>query len=176
MGKTLFQIGEDMQALDALLGEVGGDVTDEQAGAAIDRWLEENRAALAEKLDGYCWVLKEREARCLAREAESKRLAELARSDRNAARRLKDRLKEFFARQGMERFETAHFKLAVQPNGGKRTLLVNRDWTDDPTAAPEQYHRRVILLDTEAIRADVEAGVEVEGCELAEHGTHLRVR
>jgi len=39
MSRTLFEITNDLQALDDLLTEIGGEVTEEDAEAAIDKWL-----------------------------------------------------------------------------------------------------------------------------------------
>jgi hypothetical protein len=92
-GKDLFAIGEDLVALESLLHEVGGDVTDEEAAAAIDEWLRENHQALDRKLDGYGYLVKKLTSESTFAEEESRRLAARAKARKNAATRMKERLK-----------------------------------------------------------------------------------
>src|SRR4249920_49552 len=93
---TLYEISADLQALEELLTEVGGEIPDEQAEAAIDAWLEETGTATKDKVDNYCGLIRELEARRDARKAEAQRLADRSRIDANAVDRLKGRLLAFF--------------------------------------------------------------------------------
>src|SRR5262245_34808267 len=100
---TLYQIGEDLRAIEELLLEVGGEVSDIDAERAIDQWLAEYGTARDEKVDAYCGLLKEMEARRDARRHERDRLDELAVIDDNAVRRLKERLLWFFEAHGISK-------------------------------------------------------------------------
>ncbi len=53
MNRTLYEIGADMGALEQLLWEAGGEITDADMEQIIDNWLDQNREDLENKLDSY---------------------------------------------------------------------------------------------------------------------------
>lgn len=173
---TLYEIGGNLTALHDLLIECDGEITDAEAEAAIDGWLAEMQTALETKVDNYCALIREYESRADARELEAKRLMVGAGAYNNNAKRLKGRLKGFLELHGIARLETERFLLSVQRNGGKAPLVVPERWEQEPASAPEAWQRRVIQLDKEAIREALEAGEQVDGCEIAPRGNHLRIR
>lgn len=174
---TLYEIGAEMAALNELLAETGGEITDAEAEAAIDMWLAENQTALERKVDGYCALIANFEAGAEIAEAEEKYFKGLAQSRRNNARRLKERLKCFFESHGIKKLQTARFTPRVQANGGALPLIVPEAWEREPASAPEQFHKIVIALDKEAIREAVRNDDPgAAGCAIGERGTHLRVR
>ena len=173
---TLFEISAEISALHDLLTEVGGELPDEEAEAAIDDWLAETNQALEQKVDAYCGLVREFEARAEAREIEAQRLQSLAGADINQARRLKARLKAFFEFHGIKKLDTPRFRVSVQANGGALPLVIPTDWEADPANAPEAFQRRVIQLDRDAIREAITNGEETYGAQLGERGTHLRIR
>jgi hypothetical protein len=172
--RTLLQLGGDESALSELLAELEGDLTDEETCKAIDQWIAENQDNLDKKLDGYCHIITELQARAEVRKKEAQRLAELARQDAASAQRLKDRLKWFMESRGMARLETPLHKLSVAQNGGKQAvrLLV------EPEALPEYYQTVKVEANMDAIRN----GLEMQRSELAPlaelepRGTNLRIR
>ena len=174
--RTLFKITEDLNALAELLTDVDGDITADEQGAALEAWWQELGEERDQKIDDYCAVIAEVTARADARAAESKRLSALAAIDRVAADRLKDRLQVFFSVHGIQKLKTDRYNLTVAKNGGKSPLTVPDEWSIEPEKAPEQYHRRVIRLDLDAIRTDIESGQDVPGCRIEERGTHLRIK
>lgn len=176
MKRTLFEISDDLLSLSNILDEVGGDITDEQAEAAIDGWLAELGAERDQKLDGYAYLITELQARGNALGEESARLAAAAKAQANQAARLKARLKMFMEVQGLAKITTPAHTLAIQTNGGKAPLILPELWRDEPAAAPEAFHRHRIELDTDAIRAALESGTEIDGCAIGQRGTQLRIR
>jgi hypothetical protein len=176
MNRTLYEISSDLLALDELLSEVEGDVTDDEACAAIDAWLAELGSERNRKLDAYAALLRNYEALADVAETESLRLAELANARRKTAERLKTRLKEFFAQHNLTKLSTERFSFAVIKNGGKAPLLIPDSWLATPAAAPERFHRRRIELNKEDIRAALEAGELIPGCAIDQRGTHLRIK
>lgn len=174
--KSLFQIGDDIRALDDLLFELEGEVTDTEIEAAIDQWLAENKDNLFAKIDGYCALIGEREALAKARQDEAQRLSDLAQHDTNRVTRLRARLKAFFELHDITKMETHHHKLTIAKNGGTLPLIVNPVWLADPANAPEQFHKVRIDLDKEAIREALRNDEPVEGCAVGERGTHLRIK
>lgn len=158
MSKTLFEIGDDIRALEALLTEIEGDVSDEEIEKTIDDWLLENRSNLKEKLDGYAWLITERKRMSEARLEESKRIKALATADQNLSDRLKNRLKFFFEEYGIEREETLNFKFWIQNNGGALPLWFNEEDFGGSNAVrlPEEYQKTLVIPDMESIRRDAE--------------------
>lgn len=169
---TLYAIKADLDALKDLLYEVGGDVTDADADAAITAWLHETDEALRSKLDRYAALIRELESSATSRKVESDRLASLATTDLNTVKRLKDRLQEFFEAEGMDRYETLRFKFTLAGNGGKAPVHV----LVPPEALPEWARRVTVSPDVEAIRNRIDAGEAVDFAQLGERGKHLRVR
>ncbi len=156
LNRTLFEISEDLVALDSLLDEVGGEVTDEQAEAAIEKWFAELGEERDKKIDGYCSLIKQKEAVAKARKAEADRIEALATVDKNAASRLKGRLKLFFEAHDIEKLETDRFKVAIQNNGGALPVILTEDATEHPEELPEQYRRVVFQPNLENIKKDLE--------------------
>jgi hypothetical protein len=172
MTRTLRDISEDIAALEDLLMEVGGDITDEEADAAVDEWLTENRGALKSKVDGYATLIMEMEDRAKARRDEARRLHGLAGTDENAAKRMKERLTYFMLTHNERKIETDYHRLWIQKNGGKTPMFVEEG------LLPKEYMKEVTtyVVDQEKLRADLEAGKEIPGAKLLEKGHHLRVK
>ena len=173
---TLFQIAEEIMALHNLLTECGGELTDEEAEQAIDEWLAETNASLENKVDSYCWLIREFEGRADVREQAAKALKAIAATDGNQAERLKARLKKYLEMCGVLKLETPHFKLNIQNNGGSLPLIVPPAWEAEPASAPEAFHKVNIELNTTAIREAIRNDEEAHGARLGERGTQLRIR
>ena len=77
---------------------------------------------LGSKIDNYCSLISEIEARSAARKAEADRLADLARVDENAAKALRDRLKFVFESRSLPTMQTDRFRVSIAKNGGKAPL------------------------------------------------------
>lgn len=169
--RTLLQIADDVRSLDDLLSELPDGVISPEAETALNEWfaqIEQNRDA---KIDGYCALIREAELRSDARFDEADRLTKLAGMDENKAKRLKERLKLYFMLTSTKKVETPHFRLSLCGNGGKMPLVVN--CTVD--SLPPHLVRTTKAADIDAIRATLEAGIAVQGCELKPRGTSLRI-
>ncbi|HEX5081191.1 MAG TPA: siphovirus Gp157 family protein [Blastocatellia bacterium] len=171
---TLFQIVGEIGALHDLLTETGGELPNAEAEAAIDQWLAETNLALDTKVNSICWLIREFEGRADVREQAAKALLAIAATDANEAKRLKARLKLFLEMCGLEKFQTEHFKLNIQANGGKEPLVYPEGWDRDPASAPERYHKTVIALDKEMLRRDAER-TEAEAARLSDSFAHGRM-
>lgn len=172
--RTLYEIKTDLDALAALLAEVGGDVTEAEAEAAIDAWLRETDDAMRVKLDNYAALIREIDARGNTRMEEAARLTALARIDHASTDRMKARVLAFLEEQGIEKVETARFRLTVCGNGGRTPLKLLVNPEDLPTAWREAVVTYRPLSD--AIRAELEAGVALPFARLEERGKHLRIK
>ena len=168
---NLFEIGEELERIAEALRDAEGVVED----SPLEAWFDSVMNARDEKLDRYCGLIKSMEGMTAIREEEIKRLQALVKEDQATVKRLKDRLRIFIDGQG-GKVETTLHRLSVVKNGGKVPVIYPGEWAEDPTKAPESYHRRRIELDVEAIRASLEAEEEIPGCAIGERGTHLRIK
>ncbi len=176
MSRSLYSIGADLLALEQMLIDCEGDVTDKETEEAIDRWLATLGAERDNKITRMCGLITNLETNAVACAGEIKRLQMLQRANENGAQRLKDRLKEFFQLHRITKLDLGTFRPQIRANGGKAPLIIPESWEREPARAPEAFQRHVIQLDKEFIRDVLEAGDEIEGCYINERGTHLRLR
>jgi len=174
--RTLFRITEDLNALADMLTEAGGEISDDEQGSALESWFKELGEERDQKIDNYCRLIATVTARANARTEELARLGALVDTDENTIKRLKTALHNFMLEQGVTKIETPLHRLTIAKNGGKSPLVIPEAWRHDAATAPEQYHRRMIRLDVDAIRTDLESGQDVPGCRIEERGTHLRIK
>lgn len=169
--RTLFSISDDLEKLNELLDSAGDDAQQQEL---IAQWFEQLGEEREKKLDGYCALITEMMARAEVRKAEAKRLMELAASDENHARLLKDRLKWFFETHGLKTLDTARYRLSLAKNGGKAPLIL-KDGVE-PNVLPERFQKVSIDPNTTAIREALERGERLDFAQLGERGTSLRIK
>lgn len=174
--RTLFEISEDLHFLSDFLTEAGGDITEESLEAEIDKWLADLGAERDTKIDNYCALYKELEARATARKVEAARVADLANIDANAAARLKSRLHKFFIAHNIDKIETLRFKVGRAKNGGALPVIIDPSVAEAPELLPEHYLKVMYAPDFVAIKADLDAGAELLWAKLGERGEHLRIK
>lgn len=174
--RTLFEISEDLHFLDDFLSDAEGDVSDETLEAEIDKWLADLGDERDTKIDNYCALVKEFEARAEARAQEVARMKALVQVDVNAAARLKDRLHQFLKAHNIQKLETRRFKLARQANGGKLPILIDQDFRDNPEKLPEECRRVRYEPDMGFIGLALDAGAELSWARYGERGEHLRIK
>lgn len=166
---SLYALTTEIESIVAIMLE--GGVDSPEAAAALEEHLAGMDAALEQKAEGYASVITELTARAAARTQEAKRLRALADTDTALSDRLRERLKEAMERTGKTKFQTTRFAFTVAGNGGKQPLRI------DPEATlPPILTRIVQEPDKDAIRAVLESGEKVPGCELLPRGTSLRIR
>jgi hypothetical protein len=177
--ETLYNISADLSALEDLLFEAGGEVPEGEAEAAIDSWFEELGHARDAKVDSYCQLIRNLEARAELRRAEAQpflteanRLMARAIVDTNAVGRLKGRLLAFFDRHAIKTLETDRFRVTAAANGGVAPLII--DW--EPERLPEILQLTRIEANKKAIRETLESGIELEFARLGERGRSIRIK
>lgn len=170
---TLFEIGAELEALDAVMTEAGGELTPELE-ADFDAYFAALGAERDAKLDNYAAFITELEARTTARNAEAKRLTARAALDARAADALKARLKMFFERIGEKKIETPRYTLTLVNHGGKRPLVLKVDADE----LPRRFLKVKYEADREAIRQGLERGdaIAAEVAELGERGASMRIK
>lgn len=147
--QTLDGIEGDLDALDALLEERGGDITEEDAEAAVDDWFDELGEARDRKLNGYCRRIQALKANAAAKKQEEGRLAQQRKIDEGNAGWLERRLLSFVQRRGMpikgkptRQLETTLFKITETLNGGKQSISI----LVPPLELPEQLRQDTITI------------------------------
>jgi hypothetical protein len=170
--RPLFTISSDLQALAALLTDVGGDITDADADAAITAWFAELTTDRDTKIDNYCCLIRELEARHEARIQEAKRLLALAKTDDATRQRLRARLFAFFKAQNMTRLTTRRFQLGIVHNGGVLPL----GYTGLPVTIPADFQQVTIDYDNTAIRKALDGGETLTFAYYLPRGERLSIR
>lgn len=154
---TLWELSEDMRALEALLEEQDEGTLDD--ADVIARWLEELDGAIADKADRVLCVIQTIEARAGLRRREVQRLSERARIDESKASRLRERLKDLLVAAGHTSLEVTHGRITVRSNPAQPDV----DGID-PMLLPEQYRKHVPErwgVDTAALGRALRAGERV---------------
>ena len=169
---SIFEIADEYRALDTMLEEVGGDVSDPAVSEYIDNLFTDLDDQLETKVEGYCRLIKEAEARSKARKEESDRLMNRSRTDANMAKGLKQRLQLAFDVMGIKKVETDRFRVSVATNGGKQPLVIF------DSMVPPEYMKTTTntVPDKDSIRSMLEGGKVVEFAELAERGRRLNIK
>ena len=170
---TLFEIADDMDALQDLIEQE--EQSPEEADA-LEVWLTVTDGEAKDKVDRYAAVIRAIEARAEVRKAEAKALADRARFDENAARRMKDALAGFFERFEIKSMETTHYRVTLAGNGGKAPMQLD-DVT--PEDVPEMYCRTIparVEVDKETIRQALDSGQELPFARLLPRGKSIRIK
>lgn len=170
---TIYDISEDMAALDALLAETGGEITPE-AEDAFAAFEAELAANLHAKTDAYCALIAEIDARAAARKAEANRLADRAKTDERTADALRERLRWVWEHRGLGKVETDRFTVSLARNGGKAPLDIRCGVEDLPSWAVRT--ETIASADRDAIRARLESGEALPFASLMERGTRISIR
>jgi hypothetical protein len=176
MKKSLFEISEELLALDNVLESLEG--KDEDQVAEILKWFEQLATDTLEardrKLDNYAAFIADLEARAAIRKEEAKRLQQLAKIDENKAKRLREKLKVFFEQQNYTKLETPRYKFSLASSGGKIPLMFDDSYS--PSDLPAQFTKSTIEPDMDAIRAALESGETLPFASLGERSKQLRIR
>lgn len=172
MTKTLFNLTEEMLALMEAFEDIHDAGGEGQAEAMLQEFLGDFNLELEAKVDAYCALIREYQARSKARWEECERLEVLAKRDLRNAESLQKALHEHFKVTDTKKMETPRFAITVCKNGGKQPVQIDVE----ATALPPEFQRTKITADTDAIRDRLQAGEQIDGCVLLERGTHLRIR
>lgn len=173
MSQTLLDITADMESLGALLAANGGEITPDTE-ATIDAWFAENEANLADKVDAYCRLISEMDARAEVRKAEAKRLAERARIDAAAADALRERLRWTWEAKRLPKVQTARYTVSLAKCGGKAAVDIHGDLAGLPSWAVKI--ETTVKPNTDAIRERLEAGEALDFASLMERGTRIQIK
>ncbi len=175
MSQTLFNIGDDLIALEKLIDECDGDISDPQVEEAVTAWFAEIGGSQSAKVDGYINLIKRWDMQAAAAKSELEQYRKIAQVRENRIMRLKQRLKEHMEHTHQQKIETVSGRtVAIQNNGGLIPMEIDPDV--NPQAIPEKFRRIVVELNTTAVRAALSAGETLPFARLGQRGTQLRIR
>jgi len=171
--RTVFDIVGDFDALNEVLAETGGDLTDPEVEQIYEQFLAEIKSDFANKADGYARVLADIQGKIDAQKAEVDRLNALIKSNKGKADRLRWLLQTAMIATGYRKVETNLHVFTIAKNGGKQKLDIY-----DPHKVPSIFSvtRTVTEIDKDRLRASLETGTEIPGAVLMERGESLRIR
>lgn len=197
--RSLWNIGQDMEALDALLDQVDGDISDPQAQAAVEQWMGELQHDTAAKVGRYIALLEKWDGEAVAARAVSDRYQQARKTRENRIAAMKRRLQQWMEQFGMKRIDTpAGRSVAIQKNGGVAPLVLADQGAVEESlriagevvqqklseilcgvAVPAgdclKFLRVSVELDSAALRQAAEAGM-VDFAQVMPRGESLRIR
>jgi len=169
---TLLEISDDMQALDELLTECGGDLSDPKTMAAFQEFADQLYADFDNKADGYAALIMEMTKRAEVRRSEAERMRKRAEIDENNAHFLKSRLMYVMTERNLKKIETDRFRISVAKNGGKLPLIIEND-----DQVPDYYcYQPPLKPDVNKIREALDNGEKLQFARYGERGMHLKIR
>jgi hypothetical protein len=185
--RTIFEISEDAQALDDLMFELGGDLSNEGDLEAFEAFFNEIEEQLEGKLEAYGALACEMKARAEARRERAKELSQRAKVDENSRSRLMKRLCEALQELGRDKVETESFRFSVCKNGGPMPIrFVTDDDAEMAALLPEEFlFYPPPIPDWALLREAIESGGDVplvkmgDGIvpagQIVEKGHHVRI-
>lgn len=124
---------------------------------------------IKEKLDGCTYLIKGLEAQAAIYEAEEKRTKERKQALKNRAKRVKERMFYLMKATEQDKIKTDLFSYSIQKNPKKLWI------SDEPGAVPQAYTVLIPEIDKDAIKAELDAGVDLPFAHY-EQGESLRIR
>ena len=176
MNGSLLNLTDRFLEMHDRIAESHGEL-DEQTTAELNEMLSKASEGLETKIDGIANLIKEFEYRADVRKQEADRMANRAKVDRNAAKRLKDYLCMALDTMGQTGFETEHHKVTVCNAGGKRRLIIPEDWSEVPEAHWNEFvsEKVVVEIDQTVVRRALDDGRQLPFARYAEPKRTLRL-
>lgn len=158
--RRLHEIAGDVQAMEELLLEMGGEWTEE-----VEALFAEVEGSLEQKVDSYSALIREWELDAEKWKAEEQRVAAHRKAREKAAERLKTRLCEYLVQMKRDKVEGARFKVGVQraasvvevlcpadklPDGFKRVVPATVEPDKRAIAAALQHGGELVIGDGKA--------------------------
>jgi hypothetical protein len=161
MSKSLIQIAQDSAALEELLQETGGELTE-----TLETFLDEIQTNLTTKSDSYASMMDHISitAELFRKKSEAYRAA--AKSAENVVERMKERIHTTMDILGRDSIEgnSVRFKLQNSPP----SLIVT-----DENAVPQSMKIITVTVDSAKIKASLKDGISVPGASLVQN-KHVR--
>ena len=145
-----------------------GELEDEVLIGAFDVAKED----LADKLEGYCKFIKNLESDIQGLKAEEERLNARRKTMENTITRCKEAMKFALNTAGEKKIACGTFTVAVQNNAP--SVVLDESYLEN---IPEEYLiPQEPKVDKKKIKADIDAGKDLDGIAHLETGASLRIR
>ena len=145
-----------------------GELEDEVLIGAFDCAKED----LADKLEGYCKFIKNLESDIQGLKAEEERLNARRKTMENTVTRCKEAMKFALNTAGEKKIACGTFTVSVQNNAP--SVVLDEQYLEN---IPEEYLvPQEPKIDKKKIKADIDAGKDLEGIAHLETGVSLRIR
>ena len=145
-----------------------GELEDEVLIGAFDCAKED----LADKLEGYCKFIKNLESDIQGLKAEEERLNARRKTMENTVTRCKEAMKFALNTAGEKKIACGNFTVSVQNNAP--SVVLDEQYLEN---IPEEYLvPQEPKIDKKKIKADIDAGKNLEGIAHLETGVSLRIR
>ncbi len=169
---SLFEITADMMQLVDMMDDPE---IDEQA--LIDT-LEGAEGEFNDKIESWLKVIRMKEADIKERKDLIASLTDKNKVDDNAIERMKKVVMMVMNATGYKKAGTAILSATVCAAGGKTPLVWADGVKEDARLLPEKYQitETIVKANTDKIREDLDAGVEVPGVGYGERGSYLRIK
>lgn len=136
----------------------------------LENTLEALDGEIEEKADGYAKVMRQIEYDMATLTTEEARLRNRRKAMENNLRRMKERLEDAMVSTGKTKFKTDLFSFAIQKN--PKTVMI-----DDISRLPKEYLiEQEPKVDKAKLKADLSAGITLEGIAHLEQGESLRIK
>lgn len=142
----------------------------EASEGIIEEWIRVN-AKLPDKIDSLAALIRSLAASEAMFKGEAQLFTQKAQTAANAQARLKNALSVCMDALQVEEIPGKLFKVRKVANGGIQPVAVHVPAEE----LPEPYRQTEVKPNLVAIRAALEEGQEVEGCELLPRGKHVRI-
>ncbi len=172
--RNLFEISQDFEALEGLLLELQGEITNEDEENIIDEWFESLGEERDQKIEQYCYFIRENRMLGEIQKEESKRVGDLARVKINLADRLENRLFIFMRVHRYKDLQTRHFKLLIHGNGGLRPLIFSNEAVNAPDRLPAKYCKVRYEIDNDSLRKDLDILLALD-MKISDNPDHLSI-
>ena len=124
---------------------------------------------LREKADDFVYIMKDAQAQEKSLKIEATRLQARAKQFGVKADKVKELLRHAMETSDIPKLKTDKHTLNVQNPGGKAPIDISAEIINDVPALPKKYlkEKTVTTILSDDLRADLKAGIEVEGACLA---------
>lgn len=153
---SLYDLTSEYTLICEALEENGGEITPE-----IEAMLAINEKNFLTKAEGYAEIIAKYTIlaeNAKTRKAQCERVQKIA---ENAVKRMKERIGQAMEEYGLQKVECGLHKFSLRSSQAVEIT--------DEVAIPNHYKKVVVSVDKKALRADLMAGVVVEGAELKEN-------
>ena len=167
--KSLQAIVSDSLALDEILYERSGEITDQETSAIVDQFMSEILSDLAHKSDSYKFKIDQLDDAVQRMNTNAKQFSQVAKSISNIANSMQNRMKNAIIDLGVTEIIGNTFKFKLAKTAGSVVI-------ENENLLPATYCREKtsIEIDKVAIKEDLKIGKLVPGAKIVE-GFSLRI-